>query len=194
MWIGETPRFFLKTNLGLSPIFQVFIFTATFVVFLQLISRCGTVSESSWKHRCRKKQIFWGAIYFCPNFSKLVQNVVVRLFVTNFLPQRSWRCFWCDFHKNRSSFIFLQTLAPFLAVKQRWTPFFPDLQRFCLNIFRDFSCFFRDFSRIFRDFVRILDKSKVSGVDCTPCTAASYTYGWKTIIILRNHHSKIHFT
>ena len=134
MWIGETPRFFLKTNLGLSPIFQVFIFTATFVVSLQLISRCGTVSESSWKHRCRKKQIFWGAIYFCPNFSKLVQNVVVRLFVTKFLPQRSWRSFWCDFHKKRSSFIFLQTLAPFLAV---------------INVGRHFSRIFRDFAQIF---------------------------------------------
>jgi len=47
-------------------------------------------------HRCRSRQMFGGAKDSWPNFPKLARKVFVRLFPTNFLPQGSWRSFWCD--------------------------------------------------------------------------------------------------
>jgi len=51
-------------------------------------------------------------------------------------------------------------------VKQRWTPFFTDLQEFfrIINfapIFRDFAQIFSDFVQIFRDLDWIFNKSKL---------------------------------
>ena len=64
---------------------------------------------------------FWVCEGFFPEDPKLVRNVLCDFCQQIFSRKEP---FWCDLQK-KDSCRFLQTLAPFFEVKQRWAPFFP---------------------------------------------------------------------
>ena len=105
------------------------------------ILRPSAVARQHFReHRCRNRQIFWGAKDFCPNLPKLARKVFMWLLPTDFLPQRSWRpCFGVTSKKGLHVF-FCKCWPPFLyfEVKQRWAPFLSGFPR----IFPRFSGIF----------------------------------------------------
>ena len=109
----------------------------------------------------------WGCEGFLPKFLQICPKSFCATLPTNFLPQRSWRPFFDETSKKKSSCVF-RLCAIFWI--QSWAPFFPDFAK----IFRDFSQIFRDFVQTFRDFQQI----KTFGGAFAPCTSASYTTAW----------------
>ena len=98
------------------------------------------------RHRCRSRPMFGRAKDLYPNFPKHARKVFVRVLLTNFIPQRSWKPFLLWPPKKDLRVFFCKLWVPFLEMKQRWVPFF------------------QDFAQIFRYLSRIFDKSKLLGV------------------------------
>ena len=110
--------------------------------------RGTTWTEVPFHHRCKDREIFGSFVDFCPNFPNLPGKLFVHLLPINFLPQRSWRLFWCDLQK-RSSCVFLQTWGA---------------------IFWSQTTMGAIVAQISKDVVQIFSKSNLWGCACIPCT------------------------
>ena len=111
-----------------------------------MISSVGIVDGYSLHHRCRSRQIFGGAKYFCPNFPKRARNVsraTLGASISSFLgwpPKKGLR------------------VAIFIHIFR---------QLFAQN-FRYFANILIDLAQVFTDFARIFDKSKLFGGALAP--------------------------
>jgi len=92
-----------------------------------------TGTEVPFHHRSSSRQFLEVRWIFAQISPNLPEKLFVQLLLTNFLPQRSWRHFFCFNLQKRSSLFFCKPWGPFFEVKQRWAPFYPDFQGFCLN-------------------------------------------------------------
>ena len=129
-------------------------------------------------HRCRSRQIFWGAKDFCPNFPNLPEKYLGHFLCMKTIfwmtSKKVWfwapflqiKAHWAPFFSNQSTLG-----AIFFQIKARWAPFLllfsGSLPRFS-EILRRFSQISTDFSRIFRYFAWIFNKSKLLGVCLHP--------------------------
>jgi len=98
---------------GLSVCVSVFAYLAGRRVLRKTALKwlCGLKGVSALtfrSHRCRNKQIFGGAMDFCPNLpEKFLCDFCQQIF-----SHKGYKdLFWCDLQKKGTSCVFLQTLG-----------------------------------------------------------------------------------
>jgi len=124
-------------------------------------------------HRCRRRQMFWGAKEFCPNFPKFARENLGHYLWVHLHKQTG---FWNNLQK-RSSCDPANTGRHLFQSKPRWVPFSNQTTfgAILFPIFRDFAKVFTHFAQLSRDFAQIFTTSKPQGCTSTTCNPDTYT-------------------
>ena len=96
-------------------------------------SKRGAGAEVPFHYRCRSKGIFWGSMYFCPNFLQPARKAFCATFAYEVFSKKIMKNFFGVTSRKRSSCIFCKPWSPFLKSNKVECHFYTDFHGFCLD-------------------------------------------------------------